>query len=97
MKNKIENKIEIKNITNELWCNLNLVCKNKIKIHLDFNSNSKDTIHSIEIYTKKKFKLQNKSKDYVKNFKIVTNNKTKNYKKFPFKKDLKNLDLELSQ
>lgn len=52
---KIENKIEIKNITNEL-CGviLNLVCKNKIKIHLDFNSNSKDIIHSIEIYTKKK-------------------------------------------
>ena len=45
------------------------------------------------IQKKKKFKLQNKSKDYVKNFKIVTNNKkTKIYKNFPFKKDLKNLD-----
>ena len=92
---KIENKIEIKNISNEL-CGviLNLVCKNKIKIHLDFNSNSEDIIHSIEIYTKKKnFKLENKSKDYVKNFKIVTNNrKTKTYKNFPFKNDLKNLD-----
>ena len=45
------------------------------------------------IQKKKKFKLQNKSKDYVKNFKIVTNNKkTKIYKNFPFQKDLKNLD-----
>ncbi len=92
---KIENKKEIKNTSNDLCgVKLNLVCKNKLKIYLDFNSNSKKKIHSINVYTSKNnFKLENKSNDYVKNFKIITNKKNKKISKnFLFKKNYKNLD-----
>lgn len=66
---------------------LKLICFKNIKINLDFNSNSRQNIHNIEVCTKNnKFKIINKSKNQVKNFKILKlNNLGKIIERISFK------------
>ena len=69
---KIKNKKEVKNNLNEIFAvNLSLIYSKNVSINIDFNSNSNLNVHKIEVFSKKRiFKLEKKSFDYVKNFKI---------------------------
>ena len=55
---------------------INLVMKRKFKINISMNINSNENLHKIELSdVKNSYKLINKSKDWVKNFKIYKNTK----------------------
>ena len=92
---RIKSKKELKNNLNEIYAvNLSVIYSKNILINIDFNSNSNLNIHKIEVFTKKKiFKLEKKSFDYVKNFKIIildnfkTILKKKSYKQKYLSKD----------
>lgn len=83
---KVKKKIEITNTKKDLvGANLDLICNNQIKISLDFNSNSRDNVHSIKVYTNKEvMHLVNTSTDYVKNFKIFSFKNKKKLKRYFF-------------
>jgi predicted dehydrogenase len=76
----VKRKKEILNNLNEAHgVNLDLLCSKNIRINLDFSSNSSKNIHKIEVITKRNvYKLEKKSKDYVKGFAIF---KLNNHKK----------------
>ena len=55
---------------------INLVIKKNFKINIFMNINSNENLHKIELSDlKNSYKLINKSKDWVKNFKIYKNTK----------------------
>ncbi len=55
---------------------IHIETKKKLNMKIEININSQSTIHQIMLYDKKdKFEIKNKSKDWVKNFKVYKNDK----------------------